>query len=57
MYDVSFCFPNYLDGCNVGVMTDIRITHKSIGQTNQQWEENRKQFAEEYKSELPIEVE
>lgn len=57
MYDVSFCFPNYLDGCNIGVITDIRITHKSIGQTNQQWEENRIQFAEEYKSELPMKIE
>lgn len=56
-YDLSFCFPNYLDGCNIGVITDIRITHKSIGQTNQQWEENRKQFAEQYKDELPINVE
>lgn len=57
MYDVSFCFPNYLDGCNIGVVTDIRITHKSIGQTNQEWELNRQQFAEEYKNELPIKVE
>ena len=57
MYDVSFCFPNYLDGCNIGVITDIRITHKSIGQTNDQWELNRQQFAEEYKNELPIKVE
>lgn len=56
-YDVSFCFPNYLDGCNIGVITDIRITHKSIGQTNEKWEENRKQFAEEYKEYLPITVE
>lgn len=55
-YDVSFCFPNYLDGCNIGVITDIRITHKSIGQTNQQWEENRKQFVEQYKDELPIKI-
>ena len=57
MYDVSFCFPNYLDGCNIGVITDIRITHKSIGQTNEQWELNRQQFADEYKDELPIRVE
>jgi hypothetical protein len=56
-YDVSFCFPNYLDGCNIGVITDIRITHKSIGQTNQEWEVNKQQFVEQYKGELPIRVE
>lgn len=56
-YDVSFCIPNYLDGCNIGVITDIRITHMSVGQTNDQWELARQQFAEQYKSELPLIVE
>lgn len=55
-YDLSFCFPNYLDGCNIGVTTDIRILHKSIGMVNQQWEENRKQFVEKYKDELPFSI-
>lgn len=56
-YDVSFCLENYLRGCNIGVITDIRITHKSIGQTNEQWELNRQQFAEAYKEDLPIYLE
>lgn len=56
-YDISFCFPNYLDGCNIGVITDIRITHKSIGQTNDEWEKNRIQFVKEYEEYLPITVE
>lgn len=47
-YDLGFCYPNYLDDVKLGVITDIRITHMSIGQTNQQWEENRKQFVEKY---------
>lgn len=55
-YDVSFCFPNYLDGCNIGVITDVRLTHKSIGATNKEWENNRLQFVTQYGSELPIEV-
>ena len=55
-YDLGFCIPNYLDGCNIGVTTDIRLTHKSIGVTNNQWEENRQQFIEKYKDELPISV-
>ena len=55
-YDLPFCFENYLQGVKVGVITNIRITHKSIGQTNEQWEENRKQFAEKYSSKLPIKL-
>ncbi len=54
LYDISFCLPNYLDGCNIGVTTDIRILHKSVGMTNEQWEKNRLQLAEKYKDELPI---
>jgi hypothetical protein len=54
MYDLSFCVPNYLDGCNIGVTTDIRILHQSVGMVNQQWDDNRKQFVEKYKEELPI---
>jgi len=53
-YDVNVSVKNFLDGCNIGVITDIRITHKSIGQTNKEWELNRQQFVEEYKDELPI---
>jgi len=53
-YDTSFCLPNYLDGCNIGVMYNIRILHKSIGETNEQWEESRKQLVEKYKDELPL---
>jgi len=56
MYDVSFCVPNYLDGVNIGVTTDIRILHQSVGMTNDQWEENRKQFVEKYEDELPFSI-
>ncbi len=41
-YDIPFCFENFLEGVKLGVITNIRITHKSIGATNQQWEENVK---------------
>ena len=53
-YDLSFCLPNYLDGCNIGVTTDIRILHQSVGRTNQEWELNRLQFAKKYNDDLPI---
>lgn len=55
-YDLSFCVPNYLDGCNIGVTTVIRILHQSVGETNQMWENNRIQFANQYADELPLSV-
>ena len=38
----------------IGVIADISVTHLSIGQTNEQWEENNKQFEEKFKDVLPI---
>lgn len=55
-YDIPFCFENHLKGVKVGVITNIRMTHKSIGQTNEQWEENRKTFEENFKSFLPLKL-
>jgi hypothetical protein len=55
-YDVSFSFSNHLEGVKVGVITNIRITHKSIGMTNEEWERNRIQFAEKYKLNLPTHI-
>jgi len=55
-YDLSFCTPNYLDGVKIGVTTDIRLTHLSIGATNQSWEDKRKQFVEKYNDNLPIDI-
>jgi glycosyltransferase involved in cell wall biosynthesis len=52
-YEVDFCFNNFLKGVKVGIISDISITHLSIGVTNQQWDENRKQFVEKYKENLP----
>lgn len=52
-YDVDFTFNNHLHGVKVGVMFDVKITHKSIGVTNDEWEKNRDQFVEKYKDKLP----
>jgi glycosyltransferase involved in cell wall biosynthesis len=52
-YDIDFSFQNHLEGVKVGVITNIRITHKSIGQTNEQWEENRILFSEKFLNFLP----
>jgi glycosyltransferase involved in cell wall biosynthesis len=55
-YDIPFCLENHLEGVKVGVITNIRMTHKSIGETNEQWEENKKLFVEKYKSHLPVKL-
>ena len=34
-YDLGFSLPNHLDGVKVGVTSFVRVTHLSIGQTNQ----------------------
>jgi GT2 family glycosyltransferase len=52
-YDIDFTFNNHISGVRVGVVFDVRITHMSIGQTNQEWESNRIQFTELYKDHLP----
>ena len=56
LYDVDFCTRNFVEDVKIGVVYDIRITHLSIGQTNEQWEENRKIYAEKYKDSLPLKV-
>ena len=55
-YDLPFCLDNHLEGVKIGVFTNVRVTHKSIGQTNDQWEDNRLQFVKTYKHDLPIKI-
>jgi len=56
MYDIDFCFKNFLEYVKVGVIYDVRVTHKSIGMTNQEWENNKNKFAETYKDFLPTKI-
>jgi hypothetical protein len=53
-YEVDFCFRNFSKGVKIGVTSDIDVTHLSIGMTNEEWDKNRKIFAEKYKNNLPI---
>ena len=56
-YDINFSFRNLLDGVKIGVIFDVRVTHLSIGMTNESWEKNKQIFAEKYKDYLPKRVE
>lgn len=55
-YDVDFSFGNYVNGVKVGVTTDIRVIHKGLGETDQQWEENKKTFIQKYIYKLPASI-
>jgi glycosyltransferase involved in cell wall biosynthesis len=55
-YDIPFCYENYLNDVAVGVITNVRLTHKSVGITNEQWEKNRQLFVEKYSTSLPTKV-
>jgi hypothetical protein len=55
-YDVDFSFRNYLSGSKVGVHTNVRINHMSIGITNDEWEQNRIEFSEKFKDKLPANI-
>ena len=55
-YDIPFCISNYSAGVKIGVTTMFDLLHLSVGQTNEQWEENKKQFEEKFKDVLPIKM-
>lgn len=55
-YDVDFSFRNFIEDVKIGVMYDIRVTHKSIGATNEQWEKNRELFSTNNSDKLPIKI-
>jgi len=55
-YDLPICVENYLEGIKIGVTTKIRITHKSIGMVNKQWEKNKLFFEALYEKNFPLKV-
>lgn len=55
-YDVDFCLNNHLAGVKIGVIFNVPIIHKSLGQTNKAWERNRVQFISSHKYNLPCTI-
>ena len=53
-YEIPFFFDNHLAGVKLGLTTYFKITHKSIGMTNAEWEKNKLKFEEKYKDKLPV---
>ena len=57
-YDVAVCLDNYLDGkTKIGVTTNIRLAHNSIGQMREGWYVAREYINNKYKNYYPIDVE
>jgi len=56
-YDTSFCMGNHLLNVKIGTISNVPLTHLSIGMTNEEWENNRRLFLEKYNQQLPIKLE
>jgi glycosyltransferase involved in cell wall biosynthesis len=55
-YDLPICVENHMDGIKIGLTTKIRLTHKSVGMTNKDWERNKLLFEALYEKKLPLTV-
>lgn len=55
-YDTTFCFENFLKNVKIGTISNVPITHLSIGMTNEQWDKNRIEFIEKFKNNLPVKI-
>lgn len=53
-YDISFCVDNFLAGVKIGVTTEFKIHHLSIGQLTPEWHLNKTIFLKEYGDALPV---
>ena len=57
-YDIYFCLANYLSKkCKIGVTTNIRIAHNSIGKLRDSWHKNKEIVNEKFGKYFPIDVE
>ena len=56
-YDIYFCLANYISKkCKIGVTTNIRIAHKSIGKLRDKWYASRDFVNEKFGRYFPINV-
>jgi len=56
-YDTSFCLSNFIDGkCKIGVTTNIRMAHNSVGETKPNWFDNLKLLNDKFGEYYPISI-
>lgn len=56
MYDIWFCLKNYFAGCKIGVTTNIRVAHNSVGKLKDTWFQNREIINNEFGKYYPIDI-
>ena len=56
-YDIDFCLANFIDGkCKIGVTTNIRMAHESVGKLKDSWYKNRDIINKKYNRYYPISI-
>lgn len=56
-YDIYFCLANYLSKkCKIGVTTNIRLAHNSIGRLRNDWYASRDFINEKFGKYFPIDI-
>ena len=56
-YDIHFCLSNLLKKkCKIGVTTNIRVAHNSIGKLKDSWYKNREIINEKFGRKFPIDI-
>jgi hypothetical protein len=56
-YDISLGLQNYFDGkCKIGVTTNIRIAHNSIGELKPTWYQNREIINNKWGDRFPLDI-
>lgn len=53
-YDIAFCVSNAIQGVKIGVISDLKIYHKSVGKITDTWHQNKHLFLSLYGDKLPI---
>lgn len=56
-YDINFCLANLIEGrSKIGVTTNIRIAHKSVGKLKDSWYTNKDIINNRYEKYYPIDI-
>ena len=56
-YDIYFCLANYLSKkCKIGVTTNIRLAHNSIGKLRDNWYASRDYVNQKFGKYFPIDI-
>ena len=57
MYDIWFCLSNFFaKKCKIGVTTNIRLAHNSIGALKDSWYKNREIINQKFGNKFPIDI-